>query len=536
MASHTLLAVPLVSAAPPLRDQLRAARDAGADLVELRVDCIGDVAAVEALLAGPRDLPLILTVRSADEGGAWAGDDAERIALIERLGLRLAAPPAAQRQGDNYIDIEYATWQRSANVRQKLQLVSGGSGQVPPAASRPKNRLIISWHDFAGTPADLDTPFERLAEVPAEVLKAVFTAHDATDALRVLSQLRRRAAARPLIALAMGEAGLVTRVLARKFGAFLTFAALSAERASAPGQPTVAELRGLYRWDRIGSQTRVYGVVGWPVAHSLSPAIQNAALGAADIDAVYVPLPVRPDASAFDAFMEQASASGLDVGGLSVTVPHKEHALRWLTARGGRVSELAARCGAVNTLIRQADGTWAGDNTDARGALAALQAGSGRQLDQLRGARVAVLGAGGVARAVVAALQDHQCSLTIYNRTPGRGAELARELRCASQPWEERVRYAGDLLINCTSVGLWPTVDDSPMPDDALRPDTLIFDTVYRPAQTRLLRAAAARGCRTISGVEMFLAQAAAQFELWHGRPAPVAVTRAAWRAGAQTP
>jgi len=536
VSARTLLAVPLVSADPPLRDQVRAARDAGADLVELRVDCINDVAAVEALLAAPRDLPLILTVRAADEGGAWTGDDAERIALIERLGLRLLATSPSAGQRDDYVDIEYATWQRSANIRQKVQLVAGATADASSATARTRNRLIISWHDFAGTPADLDAVFERLAATPADVLKAVFTAHDATDGFRVLSQLRRRAAARPLIALALGEAGLFTRVLARKFGAFLTFAALRAAHASAPGQPAIAELRGLYRWDKIGPGTRVYGVVGWPVSHSLSPVIHNAALSAANIDAVYVPLPVRPDAAGWAAFMEQAGGPGLDVAGLSVTIPHKEHALRWLAARGLPVSALAARCGAVNTLVHRPDGTWAGDNTDARGALAALQANARGRTGALRRARVDVLGAGGAARAVVAALRDCGCTVTIYNRTAQRAAELARELRCAWQPWDARLHCGGDVLINCTSVGLWPAVDDSPLPDDAFRPGTLVFDTVYRPPQTRLLRAAAARGCETVSGVEMFLAQAAAQHELWHGAPAPADVMRVALQAAAQAP
>ncbi|HPM23163.1 MAG TPA: shikimate dehydrogenase [Phycisphaerae bacterium] len=504
MCSSTHIVVPIVSAAVPLADQVRAAQAAGADVVELRVDRIGDVAAVEALLAQSRSVPLIITVRSAAEGGAWTGGEDERIALLERLALHKP----------DYIDVELAAWQRSAGARDRI------------AGAQRGNQLIISHHDLQATPADLATVFDALAATPADVLKAAFTARDATDSVRVLEQLRRRAAGRPLIALAMGAAGLSTRVLARKFGAWGTFSCLSTDEASAPGQPTIAELRGLYRWDTLGPETRVFGVVGWPVAHSQSPAIHNAALAAAGVDGVYLPWPVLPDYGAFAAFMDAVSgAAAAVVMGLSVTLPHKESALRWLDEKGHAVMPRARRCGAVNTLTRGPDGTWEGDNTDGLGARAALDAA---RAGLSRGRAVAVLGAGGVARAVVAELVDAGCAVTLYNRSAERAAHLAHELRCAWQPWDARVRYVGEILINCTSVGLWPATNDTPLPDDCLRAGTLVMDTVYRPAETRLLRVARAHGCQVIDGVEMFIRQAAAQFERWQARPCPLAVLRSA--------
>lgn len=515
MAAGTCLAAVITSAETPLDRQVQAARAAGADLVELRVDCIDDVDAVEALLDGPRNLPLIVTLRAADEGGSWSGDEAERIALLQRLGLH----------GPGYLDIEYATWQRSANVRQKIQLACG--------AGRTRNKLIVSHHDFTGTPADLGSLFDDLVSTPADVVKAVFTARDTTDALRVLSQLRRRARGRRLIALAMGEAGLITRVLARKFGAFLTYAALEPGEESAPGQPTLSDLRRIYRWEKTNSATRVFGVVGWPVAHSQSPSIHNAALAAADVDGVYLPLPVREAYESFATFMDTvAGEPELDVVGLSVTLPHKEHTLRWLGERGQRSTDLARRCGAVNTLTRQSDGVWVGDNTDGLGAVGALQQAMSDRKGPLRGLGVGLLGAGGVARAIAAALLDQGCAVTVYNRTPERAARLAQELRCAWRPWQERTRSTGTVLINCTSVGLWPDVDRSPVPAEALRRGTWVFDTVYRPRETRLLRAARARGCHVVDGVEMFLRQAAGQYERWHGGVAPVETMRNALAAG----
>jgi 3-dehydroquinate dehydratase / shikimate dehydrogenase len=499
----TLIGVPLTSASPPLADQVRAAQTAGADLVELRVDCIGDIAAVEALLKGPRTLPFILTVRAPDEGGHWLDTDAERIALIERLGLL----------NPGYIDVEYATWQRSANIRQKIALVCEVNDAPPHAAQRAKNRLILSHHDLSGTPRDLDTLFDALAASPAEIVKLVFTPRDATDACRILSQLRRRAAGRKIIALALGEAGLITRVLARKFGAFLTFAALQAGSESAPGQPTIGELRGLYRWAHIHPETPVYGVVGWPVTHSQSPRVHNAALTAHEHAGVYLPLPVQPASADFAAFLDGITREPeLGFAGLSVTLPHKEHALRLLRPAS---SEFARRCGAANTLTRTPSGAWRADNTDGTGALAALDVVQHTGPPGTR-RRVAVLGAGGVARAIVAALNERGCEITIFNRTEQRAADLAREFGAACAPWDERGCRAADVLINCTSVGMWPAIDASPLPDDALHPDTLVFDTIYRPAETRLLRTARARGCPVVSGVDMFRHQAAAQYALWH--------------------
>ena len=520
MDQRTQIAVPITSAQVPLPEQVRAAAAAGADLVELRVDLIGDVAPVEDLLRRPRVLPAILTVRAADEGGAFNGSDAERIALIERLGLLQPG----------YVDVEYATWSRSANLRQKIGLVCETGSDNDAHASdtrRPRNQLILSYHDFKGIPADLDTILDRLGDTPAAVAKVAFAPRDATDTCRLLTQLQRRSR-RPWIALAMGEAGLPSRLLAGKFGAFLTFATISQSDESAPGQPRLSDLRRIHRWDAVASTTKVYGVVGWPVGHSQSPRVHNAAMDAAGIDGVYVPWAVGPDYEPFCRFMNTVvNQDELDVMGLSVTLPHKQHAARWLASMGLPISPVARRCGAVNTLVRRRDG-WQGENTDAHGALAALRGSAEQTESDLRGRHVAVLGAGGAARAIVAGLLTEGCQVTVYNRSHTRSEQLAHELGCHHAPWERRSEYAGDVLINCTSVGLHPAVNDSPVPAHAIRPNTLVFDTVYNPPRTRLLREAQDRGCETVSGVEMFLAQAAAQFQYWHGAAPDVDRMRAA--------
>ncbi|MFH1747993.1 MAG: type I 3-dehydroquinate dehydratase, partial [Planctomycetota bacterium] len=226
MAHHTLLAVVLVRAEPPLCEQVSAARRAGADLVELRVDCINDEQAVAELLAGPHELPFILTIRARAEGGQWNASEARRAALLAKL--------AALRP--EYIDIEYAC---QAELMAPCGVLSD---------SQRTHQLMLSHHNLHDTPNDLDPVFEQLSASGADVIKAVFTAHDATCAFRVLEQLRRNVRHRPTIALAMGEAGVLTRVLAAKYGAFLTFARLEPGVVSASGQPTIHDLMGLYRW------------------------------------------------------------------------------------------------------------------------------------------------------------------------------------------------------------------------------------------------------------------------------------------------
>lgn len=507
-------------------------------MVELRVDRIGDVDAVERLLRQPHDVSYILTIRTVDEGGAWDGDEAQRIALFERLGLLLPG----------FIDLEFAAWQRSANLRQKIGLVADVAGHTPNPITdwpmrRAKNALILSHHDLAGTPSDTDMMrlVERMLATPAAAIKVVFNPSDAWDALRILMLQVLARGRKPLIAMGIGEAGLITRVLARRQGMFAAYAALERGGEAAAGQPTIADLRSTYRWDAISPTSRVYGVIGWPVSQSKGPALHNAALSADAIDAVYLPIPVRPTYEAFETFIWMgAMRPWTGLSGFSVTIPHKEHALRWLRENGGEITPLAERCGAVNTLVRRDDGSWLGDNTDVHGVWHALDSLRRDVSDSASEggpppafvpgnrpqtfARVAVLGAGGVARAVVIALQQRGCQVTLFNRTPERAEALARELGCDWAAWDRRSEADVDLLVNCTSVGMSPAVEQSPLPPEALRPGMTVFDTVYSPAHTRLLRDASAAGCRTISGEWLFAGQAAEQYRRWHQRTVPASV------------
>ena len=364
--------------------------------------------------------------------------------------------------------------------------------------------------------------------------KVAYLATRITDCLDALDILHAFGHHKPTIALAMGEAGVITRLLAKKLGAFCTFAALGEGQGTAPGQPTLEQFKKLYRWDRVNPETEVYGVIGYPIAHSMSPAIHNAAFDATNYDGLYLPMLVEPDAAQFDAFLDGIIARNqwLNVRGLSVTLPHKENALRYVRSHGGEIEPLAERIGAVNTIRFEPDGSLSSRNTDYAAALDAVCGGLGCDRAGLAGRSVAVLGAGGVARAIVAGLVDVGARVVIFNRTVERAAKLAGEFGCEfktlnGKPDAEVQGIAdAEVVVNATSVGMHPNVEQSPLPPGAIRPDQLVFDTVYNPVRTALLRQAEQAGARTVDGVAMFVRQAVAQFEWWTGRPAPTDVMR----------
>jgi len=506
----TLLIVPITAGTfEQAKADLLRARAAGADMVELRLDCMANLA--EADLAALRqtageDIRLLMTPRGREEGGAaWGIHDPERLARL------FAAAPYAE-----LVDAELAVWEAGVESRDRIvRTVSRLSRGTPGGA-----RLILSAHDFAQRPAALCRIVARMNEIAeCDVAKVVFWARHISECFELFDLMR--ANPKPVSAIAMGEAGLITRILARKFGAFATFASLEAGKESAPGQITIDEMKNLYRWDAIRPDTAVYGVIGNPVGPSMSPAIHNAAFARAGVNAVYVPLLIEPTYEHFEDFLREALARPwFHLRGVSITIPHKANALRFARRHGGEIEPLAERIGAVNTLTFRA-GRIEAHNTDYAAALDALTDTLGCSRGDLRGIEAAVLGAGGVARAIVAGLCDCGCRVTIYNRTAERAKQLADEFGATAAPNDERVRSDTKIVVNATSIGMHPNTDETPLPADRLREDMTVFDTVYNPLETRLLREARAAGCRTVDGVTMFVNQAAAQFERWTGQPAP---------------
>lgn len=488
--------------------QIAIAAENGADVVELRIDELQDQAILDRILQSNL-LPVIVTCRPVWEGGRSNLDDLERSALLT----------SAVDNGASFIDIELETLRKHPSTIH---------GVLASRAAPGDWRLIVSSHKFSpGRPARLMNILTELYDSPCDIAKAVWTAATVRDNLEAFEILQYQQ--KPTIALCMGEAGLISRVLAKKFGAFLTFASLDGDSQTAPGQVSITDMKRLYRWDAIKPDTKVYGVVGCPIAHSMSPAIHNQAFEFAGHNGVYLPLLVNPGYESFKAFMESfLPFAGLDLSGLSVTIPHKENALRYLKEKGAEVEELAERIGAVNTIVIR-DGKLRGLNTDYAAILDSITTKLGLGREALAGYRVAVIGAGGTGRTAVAALAACGASVTVFNRTREKADALAAEFNGRTGtviPGEmEKLHDAGyQIFINSTSIGMHPHVDESPM--ESVPSDVLVFDAVYNPIQTWLLQLADAAGAKTIAGIEMFVRQAGAQFSAWTGQPAPLDLMR----------
>lgn len=497
--------------------QAALAAERGADLVEYRIDAFADdVAAVERLVQRS-PLPCIVTCRIRDEGGEYDGDEQTRIAVYEHAGLQQPA----------YIDVELAAYNASANLKQKIRLVVDHPGQVRTTPTG----LILSTHDFDKRPADLYQRIEAMANDPAcRVVKVAWAARSLRDNLQAFELITEQH--KPTIALCMGEFGLPSRVLARKFGALLTFCGLDDASVTAPGQVGVAAMKKLYRWDALRADTQVFGVIGWPVGHSMSPAIHNAGFDAANYNGVYLPMPIPPEYEHFKATVGAwLDYAPLDLRGASVTIPHKENLLRFVEDEQGEIEELARRIGAANTLTRRDDGSLHASNTDYAAALDSVCQAMGIDRSGVKGLPVAVIGAGGAARAIVAGFAGHGANVTLYNRTVERAARLAEEFDgqtgpVAARPLDETAAMDAKVIVNVTPIGMHPKIDGCPLDRLPDRLPEVVFDTIYNPVETKLLAMARAAGLRTISGVEMFVRQGAAQFELWTGQTAPQEVFR----------
>jgi len=449
--------------------ELRTRRDqvADADLVELRLDTVRDPSAAAAL-AGRRK-PVIVTCRPQSEGGYFTGSEEERRAILsEALAL-----------GAEYVDLE---WRGAC------------AGLMDNTGGR---HIVLSHHDFSGMPSDVNEKARAMLGSGAEIVKLAVTANRLSDCLtlRAIGKQTRV----PMSLVAMGEAGIASRVLASWMGSCWTYAG----DGVAPGQVTERRMHDEFRFRRIGARTAVYGVLGKPVTHSVSPAMHNAAFRAAHLDAVYLPLA----AADFQDFTIFADAAGL--AGISVTAPFKVNAFEL----ADECDPVSRRIQSVNTL-RHERSRWLGTNTDVTGFLRPLEAAM-----RLRLTRATILGAGGAARSVAVALASAGVRVTISARRKEQAQSVAALTGASVVDWPPDPT-TWDLLVNATPVGM-AAGDASPLPDDYLFHGGLVYDLVYNPPQTRLLRDAATAGCRTIGGLDMLVAQAQAQFEWWTGqRPA----------------
>lgn len=488
----------------------------GARMVELRLDFLAKAADFKRLLA-TKQCAVVATARRPQDGGRWSGTEEERLMLLRQCIV----------SGFEWVDLET---------------------DVADSIRRFKDvRRIVSYHNMREVPADLEKIHQKMCKQDADVVKIAVRAQQPADNLRVMDLLKDPP--RATIAYCMGDMGLPSRILGARLGAPFTYGAFNKERGIAPGLPSFDELCRIYHYEQIDGDTQVYGVVGDPVAHSLSPLVMNTAFRHLGINAVYVPF--RVPRGSFPAFVQDFDR--LPVRGYSVTIPHKEAAADLAKQQ----DPLVMHTQAANTLIRAGDLflqqsittgppqiasvaprgetlRFTAYNTDCQAAVDSLLANLPPSLEgappTLTGRIVLILGAGGVARAVAHALHREGAGVTLANRTADRSQQLAQEVGCRAVDWAARHSVVCDLLVNCTSVGMHPHVDESPIHPSFLKPGITVFDTVYTPETTLLIKEARARGCHTVTGVDMFIRQAALQFRLFTGREAPFELLRSTVR------
>jgi 3-dehydroquinate dehydratase/shikimate dehydrogenase len=461
----------------------------GAEMVELRLDYISTRVNIQRLLKD-RPSPTIVSVRREQDGGKYTGSEDARLIMIRE----------AIANGVEYIDLE-----------------DDVAGKIPRFG---QTKRIISHHNFRNTPENLRDLHTKMKALDADIVKIATMANSPRDNVRTLEMMRDSDS--PTIGMCMGDIGTPSRILGAKFGAPFTYATFHHERALAPGQLSYDQMVNVFRHNSIGPETDVYGVIADPIGHSLSPQIHNVSFGALNINAVYAPFRVPYDA--LGQFVEDVPRLG--IRGLSVTIPHKEAIAKCLT----KVDPAVKGIGAVNTVLFKGDEVL-GYNTDYKAAMDCLEEALGgpappNGTSPLKDKRVVVLGAGGVARAVMYGLQRRGARTTIAGRTRSRAQVLAETFGSRRVEWQARHISEAEIVINCTPIGMHPNVDESPFNKSHLKPSMIVFDTVYNPESTLLLKEARMHGCRVVTGVEMFIRQAKLQFWLFTGREAPEALMR----------
>src|SRR5436190_5755635 len=422
---------------------------------------------------------VIATCRRAASGGKFRGPIPSQLEVLGK----------AADAGCQLVDVELQT-----AIRLKPAQID---------KLRAKAALVLSSHDFRAT-QKLDETLKKMTGYPADFYKIVSTATSLSDNVTMMKFLERHQDSHPLVGLCMGEQGIISRVLGARAGSAFTFGALTADEKTAPGQVTARDLRSIYRIDQVDAATKVYGVAGDPIEHSLSPAIMNAALRRENVNGDFLALHVK---SIKDLM---ACVKDIPIHGLSITMPYKQAILPYLD----NTDPYTAKIGACNTVVRSQDGKLYGFNTDTSGVVRPLE-----QRLNLQDAKILVLGAAGAARAAVFALKDRGAQISVMNRNLVAAQKLASQAHARTVKRPDLKKLEFDVIITATPVGMGIT-RESPLTADEIRAK-YVFDMVYDPAETRLLQLAKERGAETIPGSEMFVHQAARQFEIWTGKPAP---------------
>ncbi len=459
--------------------------------LEFRIDSLPRPASVltriKSFLIEHRNVTAIATCRRRPNGGHFTGSLAEELEILLK----------AARAGCQLIDLEV----ESAEAASPEQFE-----KFRASLQHARTALLISFHDFSRT-RGLDQAADHIASFEPDIIKVVSTANTLADNLSVLRLLEDRSTKAPIVAMAMGEEGLVSRVLGPRAGSNFTFASLEDGSETAPGQVSAHTMRRLYQIKEINPDTRIFGVAGNPIAHSLSPLMHNTAFRREGINAVLLPLKVRALSDLLAITVE------LPLCGVAVTMPLKQEVLPHLA----HIDPLTEKIGACNTLRVAADGKIYGFNTDVAGVIRPLE-----QRIKLRGARIGVLGAGGAARAAVFGLIDQGAEVFVINRTHEHAVKLAKAAGASALKHAQIAGHRFDALINSTPCGMAGSSQPLPLAENELNTG-LVFDMVYNPLETPLLKLARSRGIPVINGLEMFVQQGARQFEIWTGKTPPEA-------------
>jgi 3-dehydroquinate dehydratase/shikimate dehydrogenase len=441
-----------------------------------------------------RPTAVVVTCRRKEDGGRWEKSEEDRLMLLRQ----------SIAMGVEYVDLEEDT-----------------AAKIPRYG---KTKRIISYHNFEGVPQDLEEIHARLAKLDADIVKVAVQAHSFEDSLRVIDLMRN--AKIPTIGIAMGDYGSMTRILGARYGAPFTYCVFNLDRRVAPGQLSFHDMKNIFRVETITDKTKIFGVVADPVAQSYSPMLHNSAFQANELDYRY--LPFRVSAQDIEPFVRWCQREG--IGGLSVTSPHKQTVLPLLTQ-----AEAAAQgIGACNTIVFSGEDR-IGYNTDYRAAMECIGYGLSKLYEEpnpFEGRSALLLGSGGVSRAIGWGLAQRRVRVAVTSRNLEASEKLAKEIGGNAIPWDQRHSVQPNILVNGTPIGMFPEMDATPFRKENLDQRTLVFDTVYNPEQTLLIRQAKSIGCPVITGLSMFVRQAAYQYRLFTGLEPPIeAMTKALRRA-----
>ena len=454
-----------------------------AEIVEMRLDLFQDIELNDLRMLKERFvIPMLFTLRSVVQGGGFQGSISDRCHLLRKFA---SLQPAL-------LDVESDTpYDEIVKLKQLA----------------PHVRLLASHHDPQETPLNLEAALEKLQRLPTDQYKLATRAHSAEDALRIMAltqKFNRQGGC--LTGICMGNEGVITRILASQIGSPLIFACLEEALASAPGQVPWRDLLEIYRLRERSPSAQRLGLIGDPIDKSPGHIAHNAIFHQLGLDAIYTKLRVEPG----DLSTVMQALRTIGWHGLAVTMPLKEKILPLLDSLDASASAM----GAVNTIVTR-NGTWRGYNTDGDGALDAIEIATG----PVTGKKALVLGAGGAAKAVAWAAKQRGARVTLVNRTNERARQAASHLECDFIPWSQLQNAVAqtDLLLQATSLGIAPAVEEPPVNAAWISPETIVFDVISRPSETRLLREAKARGCKVVPGTEMFIYQAVRQIAIWFG-------------------